>query len=775
MAPKPKKTKAFQQKAKAAQRGVGANANPYANASTSFNGNTSFVPFSGTAPLTRGRNGFTLQEEARNTERTHSFWNSDQRLRHNKVNFVSAGTIDPREEESKDTENALAQMTLHSPVEDTEAEEVASEEPATSPTPAVPSPIIEEETPACFVVDTVGEPINTSMALPTVRSTSPTPSNSSEEVILFGGRDSNGKGFSRGPKVYKPQSAFIDAKIRIVEDKIHEREDLLEEVLREKSVSPPRSTLQQTRPSPFNLERSHSNRERRKGKHADRKSQEDEDAILADYIANMDEDDDLFNNNTIRPREIGGGVNDAWQDEIDTSAGEQIQDHIEPSRGGWNRSDIEDLDDLSTSDEPLGVVQDIISKRERESGLQYLVVWEGQTIDDARWVLDTTLRAVGALSSIEAFEAEELFVAEVLEDGDEDTSDSDDADMNNIADDGEDDQDLLQRKIDRMSDEQIARLLSKQEELGMGSEELVLFDEEADAEAGMDLDLPANSRDPFPARSSAGRSSVRGARRPRGDFPSALALADSYDGFDVMDFDRPSLKKKPKGRKGKLAFDLSDSELEASMQMAFENDRIKKKERKQEREELRAQGLLGNKNGKPDLKQKYKEGLGIHEVKEEIKRFSMGDNTTLALPPMDKADRKVVHELANAFNLKSKSVGGAKSRFPILTKTNRTPHYVEGKFDAIEARLGRRFLPRMDVSGKKRAQRAPRGGNDAGVSYRDGDIVGGSAPELGVENRGRAMLEKMGWSMGTALGALNNKGILQPVSHVVKTTKAGLG
>ena len=73
-------------------------------------------------------------------------------------------------------------------------------------------------------------------------------------------------------------------------------------------------------------------------------------------------------------------------------------------------------------------------------------------------------------------------------------------------------------------------------------------------------------------------------------------------------------------------------------------------------------------------------------------------------------------------------------------------------------------------------KRSGRGGvSNAAVSYRDGDIVGGSAPELGIENKGRAMLEKMGWSTGTALGALNNKGILQPVSHVVKTTKAGLG
>lgn len=73
-------------------------------------------------------------------------------------------------------------------------------------------------------------------------------------------------------------------------------------------------------------------------------------------------------------------------------------------------------------------------------------------------------------------------------------------------------------------------------------------------------------------------------------------------------------------------------------------------------------------------------------------------------------------------------------------------------------------------------KRSGRGGFANGaVSYRDGDIVGGSAPELGSENKGRAMLEKMGWSTGTALGAVNNKGILEPVSHVVKTTKAGLG
>lgn len=147
---------------------------------------------------------------------------------------------------------------------------------------------------------------------------------------------------------------------------------------------------------------------------------------------------------------------------------------------------------------------------------------------------------------------------------------------------------------------------------------------------------------------------------------------------------------------------------------------------------------------------------------------------------MDKADRKVVHELANAFKMKSKSVGTGDNRSPILIRTTRTSVYVERNFNAVEERLSRRFLPRMDVGGKRSGAGPKRvkggGGFNAGsVSYRDGDVVGGFAPELGAENRGRAMLEKMGWSSGTALGALNNKGILQPVSHVVKTTKAGLG
>jgi hypothetical protein len=143
---------------------------------------------------------------------------------------------------------------------------------------------------------------------------------------------------------------------------------------------------------------------------------------------------------------------------------------------------------------------------------------------------------------------------------------------------------------------------------------------------------------------------------------------------------------------------------------------------------------------------------------------------------MDVHARKVVHELANKFNIKSKSTGKADQRRPTLYRTKRTLPYAESLFNNAVGRVQRRFLPRLDIKGKRNvtagATKVP---SYAAASYHEGEVVGASAPELGVENRGRAMLEKMGWSMGTALGAMDNKGILQPVTHTMKRSKAGLG
>lgn len=147
---------------------------------------------------------------------------------------------------------------------------------------------------------------------------------------------------------------------------------------------------------------------------------------------------------------------------------------------------------------------------------------------------------------------------------------------------------------------------------------------------------------------------------------------------------------------------------------------------------------------------------------------------------MGQQDRKLVHEIANKLGLRSRSNGKGKNRFPVLYKTSKTGDFDAGAFNGIVSRVASgRYLPRKDAyqgSGSSMSRRRFGGGfSQAAVSYSDGEIVGATAPELGQGNKGRAMLERMGWSTGTALGALNNKGIMNPVAHVVKTSKAGLG
>jgi G-patch domain/R3H domain len=146
----------------------------------------------------------------------------------------------------------------------------------------------------------------------------------------------------------------------------------------------------------------------------------------------------------------------------------------------------------------------------------------------------------------------------------------------------------------------------------------------------------------------------------------------------------------------------------------------------------------------------------------------------LALPPMTSKDRKAVHTLGANHWLKSKSVGKGDFRFTTLYKQAKFENAaaIEDNWGADGILKAKTFLPRMGGGFKGKGRGG--GGTDA-ASYRNGEVVGGSAPELGIENKGRLLLEKMGWSSGTALGAHNNKGMLQPITSIIKQGKAGLG
>lgn len=337
----------------------------------------------------------------------------------------------------------------------------------------------------------------------------------------------------------------------------------------------------------------------------------------------------------------------------------------------------------------------------------------------------------------------------------------------------EDEEDIRQRRIERMSDEQYARLLAKQLELGIDAEDLILEDgeyESEDPEAFGDLgEARAGLQDI--TNSSFGRVTKKpGMHKRRGQggfsFPDASALADTVEqygesGFDIMDFERPSLRNTKKGRKGKLPAELdglSDDELKDNLTSQWEKDRTTKRLKKAEREELRAQGLLGasGRNGKADLSQKYLQGMTTAQVHDELRIFLQNDGQQARpFPPMDKTDRKALHQVADALDLKSKSVGSGKNRYPVLYKTSFTLEYDEYTFNKIISASTRGFYKNSSFKGKKaaaakrqakgRSRPGAGGGFDkAAVSVRHGEVVGAGAKEIGKESFGHKLMERMG-------------------------------
>ena len=370
----------------------------------------------------------------------------------------------------------------------------------------------------------------------------------------------------------------------------------------------------------------------------------------------------------------------------------------------------------------------------------------------------------------------------------------------------EDEEDLRQRRQDARTDEQIARLLAKQQEFGYQGDEIILENGEhglmsEDIEGVGDVD-GARAGLANMSNSAFGRkSSKHGMRRPtdRGSgnstFIDASLLADTVDqyganGFDIMDLDRPSLRQTKRGRKGKLPPELdalSDEELKANMRNVWENDRMKKSQKKAEREELRMQGTLGapGRSGKADLGQKYPFGITRTQIFDELRVFMADDGQqSRPFPPMDKNDRKALHEIANALNLKSKSVGTGKDRFPVLYKTSHsayTPYLFDRAITASAKGLlvqGGKHAKKLGKKNMKAASKAKAGGKFGGgvseASLRNGEIVGAGAAELGKENFGHKLMEKMGWSKGMALGK-EGEGRLVPVEQIVRLGKGGLG
>lgn len=765
-----------------------------------------------------------MSEEARNTDRRGFGWSATP-LRTQAISFVSAGPL-RREEDAWNTVSEddtppkqsdaepLNERTIptHKPHDDTVKPVVEESAPTiVESEPDLTAQVQDEvvatqnEVNGSPTTNVVTSPAPPTEAAPTIHDETASASGDSDEEIVFSGRN--------GPQLpsRKPTPA--------------PRPQTKKDVPSPDFAAPPlpaavSTTISQvTAPATTSIL---SSAELLVASHTDPKPRDDspfgkkffsrknnEEEIMQDYIDNMVLDDSEEEEDDAVEEAVGGlpyrkGFKrtehfrmfngDGLENEKvrTTSKRRSHKSRAKPEQAiDWDSDDLADFDDLSTTDEEVGDVDQVLRHRTRVSGAQYLVIGDGLSASDAKWVLHSRLVSESAVSEIKIYEEiRQMDIEEEELDSESETDgDSDEEALQDLLDnmESEDDENArIMRYTSRMTDEQIARALAKQEELGLGSDELMIFDGEVDN--GTETpDVAFGLEEDFIPFSLSKHTSNRGRskrnKKQRDSFPSAEAFADAleqdpYGAFDIMDFERPSLRPKKKGRKSDYPFDLEgleDDDLKDQLVSTWTKDREKKAERKRQREEARLTASLDAADaGDPDI------------IKTRIRQFLVQDVDVLKLSPMESQVRAGVHRLAKALKLNSRSEGKeglGLGRYPVLTKTPYTPHYTVHTIWQIDELMNlRKFFPKNVYKRSKapRSSGVPRprrggGGVMSGATYRDGEEVAASAPEIGADNRGRAMLEKMGWVQGTGIGAIGNKGGLDPIRHIVKTTKAGLG
>ncbi|KAI5806186.1 hypothetical protein EDC01DRAFT_638985 [Geopyxis carbonaria] len=733
----------------------------------------------------------TMWDEARNTDRHAGDRNAATRLRDVKMSFVAAGTLDPQDLlkptepppeplELSDPINPLAQSPTNQSSND--PEELDAEIPtlveqidlgAEESMEIEQSPDAENEVPQdAFVFDFMGDAsqVPTNQKPVRIPSRSASVSSSASERIVFVPRNKkSGRDFEKKSQTAKSKAPLKTRKPEEIKPPKNE-ERRAEPVVEAKVVTTAKTVIQVDEPfthrsRPHVLEYAEEKVKietikakeieepdsfislkpnSKKQSRANKKTNGDQ--AMDDYIKNMEEHGAENMKNLLRDL----GVDDMlMSDETDSDDASADSDAIRDMKNELfeDVDDIEgliDADDDANTDDGMGPFESVHRKRERPSGIQYLV--KSKSSDVAVWVL-AALMDSSMDQKIEEFEA--MIAA------DSDESDEDEE--------GEEDPDAI-----------MARLMQEQEFAKFPLDDYESFSR------SLKFQTPKRRRSKYPDELTPNAS--------KGYFPSATKTADKYEEFDLMDWERPSISssKRKKG-KGKLSLlDISDDEIRFQLENSWEADRQKKKARKAQREELRAEGKLGakfNNTGKQDLSAKYPQGMTTTQAIAEMRSFVLSTETTLSLPPMDKFTRKRIHELGTKLNLKTKSVGKGNSRFPVLIRTSRTSLIDnEETIDGIlRSRGGRsQFLPRMDVGRSGgRGGRFGRGGGGGGASggagRGEGEVVGAGAPELADDNRGRRMLEKMGFKAGMTLGVEGRIGISEPITAVVKRSRAGLG
>ncbi|RKF77417.1 hypothetical protein GcM3_072010 [Golovinomyces cichoracearum] len=714
---------------------------------------SSFCPFDGTSSqASRQFKNVNLHEEDLGDNNKKSYSNLSNRLRHSRITFVSAGNLEsdfPKDEASTSNDTRSRPVVL--PLTE-KNQTFQNSAPKLDKGPRNEASF-EKAGSDGFIIDLHGSaPIETGLSPPTIRPRSPASSDSSEEIILFKGRksvvdDLTGRGINFG-------CDNTDDTIDVASKNVPELN--LEKSNHTNLNVPDQNALSKSIKSNFYESKSSQLINIAQSSLTEKSKKQFEDEIISDYLANIESEDTNALLSFTR-RDLGGSVISNYSS-LDI---ESLKESLNETIDGKLTTELQDVhvhEDASFSHNCGDLIQKE-AKNKIGSGTTDIATNKSETSSTSGIL---RLNMYDTLVDLTEYYDDEITKS--------DCGSFSDLDYGNFS-----VSDFSPENTKMKRDSNLEKVFARYEELEMGSEstsrlnnlELISYSKK---KSGTILQKKNKKRDK--------KSNQKITKGKENNMTGGGKNLHAYDDiFDVIGFDSPR-NNRGKDRKTNLSSAKQRLNFEDYIEMQLQKDLLKKSKRRKAREKSRSLGLLGSKNGNSRVLISYNDGISISDLKREFKTFLQSDRDTLVLPPMAKIERKIVHEIANKFKLKSNSRGNGTKRFATLYRTSHTIQYTDDIFNSLEARLVRRFFPaispRMKSASSKKKPRSS-GASKIAVSYQEGDIVGGSAPEISADNIGRAMLEKMGWSTGTALGALNNKGILQPVLHVVKISKAGLG
>ena len=254
-----------------------------------------------------------------------------------------------------------------------------------------------------------------------------------------------------------------------------------------------------------------------------------------------------------------------------------------------------------------------------------------------------------------------------------------------------------------------------------------------------------------------------------------IAYTLKHDTERFKTFETKSLETKGKGKKKKLLIDDAlalDTETLETLQSKF-SKRIETKAKKRKAKEDFIDQENRNSN---DMLKKYPYGLHIQNIKDEFESFLSRNNDRLTFPPLDPHGNKTVMKIAKHYNMKSSKIGKANHTSVVVEKIKKTK-WSSPNYSLIDQLMRQRpVFMRIDIRRPREEQAAfERTKTIRGKFHvKEGEIVGQNAPEIGNENIGRRMLEKLGWKSGEGLGIQGNKGISEPIFAKIKKNRSGL-